>query len=198
MNMYSRCKNNPYLSWYIQASPSKPAYTYFDRCWKCNEFSHLAKECKNSPSHTNQTDHITQEQTMINTYRNAHSTPLVSQIKYHTIIYSSKPPILTQQITTDLQLSQVAWNQLSSQMNEMVETNKLLKKAVQDSYIKLTNVQKQNPKNLQNSKKTATKWGKAVNLFTTKLKIPRLIVKPIKRNLTQITIKRIKWTKMIL
>ena len=32
-------------------------------------------------------------------------------------------------------------------MNEMINTNKLLEKAVQGTYKKLTNVQKQNPKN---------------------------------------------------
>ena len=52
------------------------------------------------------------------------------------------------------QLSQEVWNQLSSQMNEMVETNKLLKKAVQVTYKKLTTVQNQNPKKLTNLEKT--------------------------------------------
>ena len=40
----------------------------------------------------------------------------------------TKSSILTQQITADFQLSQESWKQLSSQMNEMVETNKLLKR----------------------------------------------------------------------
>ena len=44
------------------------------------------------------------------------------------------PPVLTQQITADFQLSQEAWKQLNSQINEMVETNKLFKKAVQGTY----------------------------------------------------------------
>ena len=116
-------------------------YIYLGTCWKCNEFGKLAKECKNNPSNTNQTDHIIQEQTMINTYRNACSTSPVSQIKNPTINSSTKPPIITQQIITDFQLSQEAWNQLSSQMNAMVETNKLLKKVVQYTYERLTNVQ---------------------------------------------------------
>ena len=63
---------------------------------------------------------------MINTFRNACSYSSTSQIKY--------PPILTQQIMADFQISQEAWNQLSSQMNEIFKTNKLLKKAVQDTY----------------------------------------------------------------
>ena len=36
----------------------------------------------------------------------------------------------------DIQLFQEVWNQLNSQMNEGVETNKLLKKAVQGTYKK--------------------------------------------------------------
>ena len=98
-------------------------YTYLGTCWKCNEFGHLAKECKNSPSDINHTDHIIQEQTMMDTYRNAHSTSPVSQIKYPTTILPTKLPILTEQITADFQFSQETWKQLSSQMNEMVETN---------------------------------------------------------------------------
>ena len=109
-------------------------YTYLGICWKCNECSHMAKECKSIPSDTNQTDHIIQEQTMINTYRNRLSTSPVSQIKYPITISSAKPSILTQQITADFQLSQEAWNLLSSQMDEMVEANKTLKKAIQGTY----------------------------------------------------------------
>ena len=45
----------------------------------------------------------------------------------------TKPPISTQQITADLQLSQEAWKQLSSQMNKMVKTKKLFKKVVQET-----------------------------------------------------------------
>ena len=51
----------------------------------------------------------------------------ISQIKYPTTISPPKPSILTQQITADFQLSQEAWNQLSKQINEIVDTNKLLK-----------------------------------------------------------------------
>ena len=36
-------------------------YTYWGTCWKCNEFGHLAKECKNIPSNTNQFVNNTQE-----------------------------------------------------------------------------------------------------------------------------------------
>ena len=47
-------------------------YTYLGTCWKCNEFGHLANKCKSNPSDTKLNDQ--QEQTMINTYMNAHNT----------------------------------------------------------------------------------------------------------------------------
>ena len=34
----------------------------------------------------------------------------------------------------DFQLSKEDWNHISNQMNEMIETNKVLKKAVQGTY----------------------------------------------------------------
>ena len=71
---------------------------------------------------------------MMSTFRNACNTSPIPQIKNPTAISSNKLLILTQEITADFQLSQEAWNQLSNRMNEMVETNKLLKKAVQGAY----------------------------------------------------------------
>ena len=58
---------------------------------------------------------------MIKTYRNAHSTLPISQIKYPISISPTKPLILRQQITADFQLSQETWNQLSNQIKEMVK-----------------------------------------------------------------------------
>ena len=57
----------------------------------------------------------------------------------------------------DFQLSQVAWNQLRSQMNENTKTDKLSKKAVKNTYKRLTNLQKQNPKKTPNSMETPKK-----------------------------------------
>ena len=71
---------------------------------------------------------------MINVFRNSHSNLPTPQIKYPTTISPTKLSILTQQIMADFQLSPKAWNQLSNQMNEVVKTNKLLKKAVQGTY----------------------------------------------------------------
>ena len=62
-----------------------------------------------------------------------HNGPTNSQtiepIRYPTPISPVRPPIVTQQIMADFQLSQEVWNKLSGQMNEMAATNKLLKKA---------------------------------------------------------------------
>ena len=49
-----------------------------------------------------------------------HNTSPVPPIKYATTMSHTKPPILTQQITADFQLSQEAWEQLSRQMSKMV------------------------------------------------------------------------------
>ena len=58
------------------------------------------------------------------------SLQIVEPVRYPTSIPPTGQPILTQQNMADFQLSQEAWNKLSSQMNEMFETNKLPKKAV--------------------------------------------------------------------
>ena len=57
----------------------------------------------------------------------------------------AKPPALTQQITAYFQLSQETWNKLSSQMREMAETNKLLKRTGKNTYKKLTTILKATP-----------------------------------------------------
>ena len=89
-------------------------FTFLGTCWKCGEFGHSAKECQNNM--------ITASQYQI------HNCPTNSQtielIRYPTPISPTRSPILTQQITAEI------WNKLSSQMNEVAETNKLLKKAV--------------------------------------------------------------------
>ena len=75
--------------------PNK-THTYLGTCWKCNEFSHVAKDCKNNPSDTKLTNDLTQGQMMINTYKNTNSTSPVSPIKIPTTISPKKQPILTQ------------------------------------------------------------------------------------------------------
>ena len=60
-----------------------------------------------------------------------------------------------------------SWNQFSSQMNQMVEINIFLKKAVQDTYKRLRNVQKQNPKKSPNNM-TNKKTDKNVKLVDNK------------------------------
>ena len=58
----------------------------------------------------------------------------IKLIRCPTPISPTRLPILPQQITADFQLSQEAWNKLSSEMNEMAKTNKLSKKAVKSTY----------------------------------------------------------------
>ena len=58
------------------------------------------------------------------THNGPMNIPTIELIRYPTPISPPRPPVLTQQIMEDFQLSQEAWNKLSSQMNEMAETNK--------------------------------------------------------------------------
>ena len=59
----------------------------------------------------------------INSLKNVQSVLQTPQTagcrRYPTIIKSTRPPILTKQITADFKLCQEAWNYLSNQMNEM-------------------------------------------------------------------------------
>ena len=51
------------------------------------------------------------------THNNPTEVQPIEPIRYPTPISSTKLPVLAQQITADFQLSQEAWNKLSSQMN---------------------------------------------------------------------------------
>ena len=77
---------------------------------------------------------------------------ITGQIGYPTTMLPTRPPILTQQIIADFQLSQEVWDHLSNQMNEMDETNRLLKGGVNNTYKNLTNVKKQGAKKTLNIK----------------------------------------------
>ena len=50
------------------------------------------------------------------TYEGQNYSQAAEAIRYPTPITPARPPVLTQQITTDVQLSQEAWNKLSSHM----------------------------------------------------------------------------------
>ena len=63
----------------------------------------------------------------VQTHNGPTNIQTIEPIRYPTPISPTRLHVLTQQITADIQLSQEAWNKLSSQMNEMAETNKLLK-----------------------------------------------------------------------
>ena len=96
-------------------------------CWKCGKFGHLAKENTNTHNTMNQSSNMQSHSLAINPIKNAQSSlqapQTTNQIRYPTTIVLIRVPTLTQQITADFQLSQEAWDHLSIEMNEMVETN---------------------------------------------------------------------------
>ena len=105
--------------------------------------------------------------------------------RYSTTISPARPPILSQQITTDFQLSQEAWYHLSNQMNEMSETNRLIKKEVKNAYKKLTNIQKQSSKKVPTNVKMTKKTGKkTVKFIDNKSKMLRKITNALKEKIT--------------
>ena len=92
-------------------------YTFWGNCWKCGKFGNSLKECQNNLTMANQDQ----------THNGPTNIQTIQPIRYPTPLFPAKLPVLTQQIMADFQLSQEAWNKLSSQMNEMSKTNKLLK-----------------------------------------------------------------------
>ena len=74
----------------------------------------------------------------------------------------SETSVLIQQMTTYFQLSQEAWNKLSSQMSEMAETNKILKRGVKNTYKKVNSITNPTPKKVSNTAKTPKKVNKTV------------------------------------
>ena len=81
-------------------------------------FGHSGKECQNNLTTANQDQ----------THNGPTDLQKIEAIKYPTLISPTRLPVLTLQIMADFQLSQEALNKLSCQMNEMAETNKLLKR----------------------------------------------------------------------
>ena len=86
-----------------QPNKSTKHYTLWGNCWKCGEFGHSLKECQSNFTMANQ-NQAYEAQTHIQT---------AEPIRYPTPISPVKP-VLTQKVTTDFQLSQEAWNKLSS------------------------------------------------------------------------------------
>ena len=64
-------------------------------CWKCAEFSNLAKECNNNPMTINQSSSV-QNQSAINSLQDAQSGLQIPQatgkIRYPTNILPTRPP----------------------------------------------------------------------------------------------------------
>ena len=96
------------------------------------------------------------------TYKGQANIPTMEPIMYPIPMSPARLPVLTQQIIVDFQVSQKAWNRLSSQMSEMSQTNKLLKRAVKNTYQTLTSILKQPPKKTSNAAKTPKKVDKTV------------------------------------
>ena len=84
-----------------------------------------------------------------------------------------RPPVLTQQITTDFQLSQEAWNKLNSQITDMEETNKLLKRAVKNAYKKCYRIPNPPPKKASSTTKTPKKVDKIVKFVDKSNKVAK-------------------------
>ena len=89
-------------------------------------------------------------------YKGQTYTQTAESIRYPTPITPVGLPVLTQQIPTDFQLLQEAWNKLSSQMTEMAETNKLSKKAIKNTK-KVNSIPNPTPKKVSNTKKLLRK-----------------------------------------
>ena len=138
----------------LQSKTTKD-HTYWGNCWKCGKFGHSGKECQNNITTAN--------------HGQIHNIPTnlqtIQLIRYPTPTSPARPPILAQQIMADFQLSQEAWTRWSSQMNEITETNKCLKKAVKCIYKKVKNVLKQDPKKTHNNMKASKKMQKTVKFI---------------------------------
>ena len=121
-----------------QQNKNDKNYTFWGNCCKCGKFGLSVKEYQRIPTVAIQ-DKTFQGQTIIQTKK---------QIRYPTLMSPARLPVLTQQITADLQLSQEV---------KMAETNKLLKRATKNTYKKLTSILKQPPKKTSNTTKTPKK-----------------------------------------
>ena len=60
---------------------------------------------------------VTQDQM----YKGQSNIQTTEPIRYPTLMSPARLPVLTQQITVNFQLSQEAWNKLSSQMSKMAK-----------------------------------------------------------------------------
>ena len=70
-------------------------------------------------------------------YLNLVQTPL--NISSH-IFTPNRPPVVTQQLTADYVISQHAWDEITTKLNEMAKENRLIKQAVCKTYNTATDV----------------------------------------------------------
>ena len=68
------------------------------------------------------------------THQGQTNIQMTEPIRYPIPMFPVRLPVLTQEIIVNFQLSQEAWNKLSSQMSKMAKTNILLKRAVKTTY----------------------------------------------------------------
>ena len=112
-------------------------------------------------------------------------------IRYLTHVFPAIPPVLTQHITIDFQLSQGAWNKLNSQITEMAETNKLLKRAVKNTYGKVNSIPNPPPKKASNTTKNCheSRQNSKVNLQKDHGRTTKTLTKPLKGKLLKLITK---------
>ena len=100
------------------------------------------------------------------TYKGQTNIQTPEPIIYPTPMSPARAPVLTKQITADFQVSQEVWNKLRSQMTEMAETNKLVKRAVKNTYNKVNSIPNPPPLKASNTTKIHKKIEKKLNLQT--------------------------------
>ena len=125
-----KLNNWPKMSDSKQKNKNTKNYTFWGNCWKCGKFGYSVKECQSNSNMANQ-DWAYKGQTHILT---------AEPIRYSIPISPARSPVLTQHITADFQLSWETWKKLSSQMTEMAEADKLLKKAIRNTYQKVNSI----------------------------------------------------------
>ena len=99
---------------------------------------------------------------------------------------------MTQQISADFQLSQDAWDHLSNKMNEMAETNRLIKKAIKNAYKELAYVQKLSPKKTLLNTKNDPENRQNSNIFDNKGRELRKITNSLNEKMTPIKIRKMQ------
>ena len=112
--------NTQYQNSYQHAS------AYFGTCNVCGIFGHLGKNCPNRINNQQSVQSYLQglPLTTVPALLSLNTPPNISS---H-IFTPNKPPVLTQQLTADYVMSQYAWDEITTKLNEMAEKNRLSNK----------------------------------------------------------------------